>query len=227
MKNITLQLKTIAVILPVNNPEILSQADLDSYQTDDCYFKLSYVNTPLKELNTVIDAVKVVPLVLEKMVEAEKSGASAVIVYAFGDVGIKEGKALVSIPVMGLGKVASHMAALLCRKRFTILPGMLAHNAFIEEMIFDESLERKFIPASYAPEVSPMQIRTDANLLQKLMGCASKEITENKVDTFTLGCGSFIGVAKKLELALREKFKLPIIVIDPVEVPFNVVKALV
>ena len=61
--------------------------------------------------------------------------------------------------------------------------------------------------------------------MTKLINCASQEITENKVDTFTLGCGCFIGVAKSLQAALREKFKQPIIVVDPVETPFNLMKA--
>ena len=31
-------MKTIAVILPVNNPEMISQQELDKYQTKDCSY---------------------------------------------------------------------------------------------------------------------------------------------------------------------------------------------
>ena len=68
-------MKKITVILPIYNPEMLTQADLDAYQTTDCCFELCYADTKLKELNTQADADAVLPSVLEKMVAAEKNFA--------------------------------------------------------------------------------------------------------------------------------------------------------
>jgi len=220
-------MKTISVILPLNNQEMLNQTDLEPYQSNNHYFKLSYIDTPLKELNNIIDASTVVPLVLQKIQGVAHEGVAAVIVYAFGDVGVKEARGLVSIPIMGLGKSAVHMASMLCRHRYTILPSMLNHNAFIEELVFEEGLQRKFIPASHSIELSPMQLRKNSAVLEKLVEVATIEYQEKGIDTFTLGCGCFINVAKKLEAALREKLQQPITVIDPVDVPFNLIKSLV
>ena len=219
-------MKTIAVILPINNPDILCQADLEPYQSDAHCFKLSYVDTHLREIKTIEEVSIILPLTIKKIQEAEHAGAAAVIVYAFGDLGIKEGKELVSIPVMGLGKSAIHMASLLCRKHYTVIPGMLAHNGFIHDMVHEEHLQNRYIAASRSPEIMPAEIRKDPAILEKLVAAASTDILEKDVDTFTLGCGSFIGISKKLELALRKKFDRPIIVVDPVAVPFNLVKAL-
>jgi allantoin racemase len=192
----------------------------------DCHFQLSYVDTKFKELNTEEDAAQVIPLVLQNIVEAERAGASAVIVYAFGDVGVKEGKYLVSIPVMGLGKAATHMASLLCRNRYTIIPGQLAHNSFIAALVAEENLEHNFILASHAIHMNPAELKGNPLTLKRLIEAASAEIIEKNIDTFTLACGGFIGVAKPLEHELRKLHDKPIIVIDPVDVPFKVAMAL-
>lgn len=218
--------KTIAVILPVNNKDMLRQEDLAPYQTTDYFFKLSYAETPLKELNTASDDAMVLPLVLQKIQEAEATGASAAIVFAFGDVGIQEGRELVTIPVIGLGKSAAHMASLLCRHRFTILPAMLNNNTFIENLIVNENLQQKFVLASHSIEYYPQELRSKSDVLEKLIDIALLEYQEKSVDTFTLGCGCFMGIAKKLEITLKEKLQKPIIVVDPVEVPFKLIQAL-
>ncbi|MCD6048490.1 MAG: hydrogenase expression protein HupH [Gammaproteobacteria bacterium] len=215
-------MKTISVILPINNPEMLSQSDLDAYQTLEHQLLLNTVNTTLREIKTAEEGAQVTSLVLEAIQQAEKSGTSAIVVYAFGDLAVKEGKALVSIPVMALGKAAIHTASFLCRDKFTVIPSMLAHNHFIQAMINEENLNQKFVPASYAVEESPANLKNNPIAFSKLIEAASREIVENKVDTFSLGCGGFIGMAKPLQNELRKVHNKPIVVVDPIEVSLNI-----
>lgn len=221
------EMKTIAVIPPINNPEILSQEDLESYQSGRYCFKVIYPNTELKELNTASDVEEVIALVLKKIQEAEQDGASAVIVFAFGDVGIKEGRKLVSIPLMGLGKAAVHMASLFCKHRFTVIPGQLSHNTFIEELVREENLQHKFIAATHAVNLNPSEIRKNhSSTLDALVSAASEEIIKKDIDTFTLGCGSFINFAKPLQQELRKRHNKLITVIDQVSVSFGIAMSL-
>lgn len=220
-------MKTIAVILPLNNPHMLSQQDLEPYQSTECYFKLSYVNTHFRELNSAEEGAQVFPLVLEEIQKAEKDGASAVIVYAFGDLGIKEGKALVSIPLMGLGKAAIHMASMLCRHQYTIIPGMLAHNSFLQTIVDEENLNRNFVLSHHDIGLSPAEMKNHPDALSRLVKAVNTEIVEHQVDTFTLGCGGFIGLAKPLGTELQKLHKKRIIVVDPIAAAFNVAKTLV
>lgn len=220
-------MKTISVILPINNPEILNQEDLDLYQSERYRFKVTYPNTKLRELNTASDVEEVLPLVLRKIQEAEQDGASAVIVFAFGDVGIKEGKKLVSIPLMGLGKSAVHMASVFCSNCFTVIPGQLAHNTFIEELIREENLQRKFNSATHSVNLNPAEIRKNYSItFDALVSAANEEIIKKNIDTFTLGCGSFINFAKPLQQELRKRHNKFINVIDQVAVPFGIAMAL-
>ncbi len=75
--------------------------------------------------------------------------------------------------------------------------------------------------AENSPEVSPANIRKDPKILEKLMVVANAEIQKNNVDTFTLGCGSFIGIAAPLQMALRKEFGNHINVVDPVATSFH------
>lgn len=220
-------MKTIAVIVPIHNPEILCQEDVERFHTKEHYFQVHYVDTLLREIKTAEEAATLLPLTVKKIEQVAQEGASAAIVYAFGDLGIAEAKKRVSIPVMALGKSAVHMASMLCRNHYTVISSILAQDGFIVDLIHEEHLQDKYLRAVHSPELTPAEIRKDPALLEKLVAAAGPEIVEKNIDTFTLGCGSFINIAKKLEVALREKYKRAITVVDPVEVPFNVAKALV
>jgi Asp/Glu/hydantoin racemase len=103
---------------------------------------------------------------------------------------------------------------------------MLAHNNFIQLLVNEENLNQKFVPASYAVEENPANLKNNPTAFSRLVEAASKEITENKVDTFTLGCGGFIGMAKPLEKELQKRHGKSIIVIDPIEISLSISKAL-
>ena len=159
-------MRIIAVILPINNPDILKQSDLEPYQSNDVNFRLSYVDTQLREINTAEEAEVLLPLVVKKIQEAEHEGADAVIVYAFAEFGVTETEDIVKIPVMALGKAAIHEARNLSSKKFTVLPGMLAHNEFLKTMIETEKLGDNYVPAIHSPEVTPAEIRKDQTILK-------------------------------------------------------------
>lgn len=217
-------MKTIAVILPINNPDILKQADLDSYQSKETFFKVHYVNTHLKELMTADDVAQVSALTIEKAEQVVKEGASAIVIFAFGEFGFeKELQKKLSTLVVTLGSAAINKASSFSKKKFTILPGMLSHNAFLEDMVL-KMQKNNYTPATYSPESSPAQIRGDKKILEKLIAIASKEIQENNVDAFTLGCGSFIGISAPLQTALQKAFGTGIYVVDPITTTFEFVK---
>jgi len=111
-------MKTIAVILPVYNPEMITQKDLNKYQSQNHRYVLSYINTHLKELNSVDDANAVIQPTIDETIAAEKRGADAAIIFAFGDVAVKESSKQVAIPVIGTGKYAIHVAAEICGKSY-------------------------------------------------------------------------------------------------------------
>lgn len=61
------------------------------------------------------------------------------------------------------------------------------------------------------------ELRTNPRVSELLFAAAEMEIKEKNVDSFTLGCGCFYGMAKPLEVELRKRYGNHITVIDPVE----------
>lgn len=217
-------MKEISVIMLVNNREIFNEQDLECYQTPDCHFRLSYPDTTLKQLNTAADVEVVFPLIMKMIEEADKT-SSAIILYGFGDLAIEEVNIRTSLPAMSLGRIAIHIASAVCRNKFTVIPGHLEHNGFIEGLVKSQGLDSNFVSCHNAIKMDPADIRSNPLLLERLISVANIEIEQYGVDTFTLGCGSFVGVAKKLQKRLREIHRKPIIVVDPIETTFNVAKS--
>jgi Asp/Glu/hydantoin racemase len=223
-------LKTIAVILPVNNPEMVSQQFFDHYQDIKCRYVLTYIKTHLKELNTADDANAVMQPTIDAVMAAEKKGADAAIIFAFGDVAVKEASKQVAIPVLGTGKYAIHVAAEICESTFTVLPGKLLHNSFIQPMVAEMGLTKNFVLSTHDADLFPAEIRQDPALaISRLFDAACKEIGTKGIDTFTMGCTCFMGMAKPLKAKLQEKYKgqRKISVIDPGEIALAIARELV
>ena len=213
-------MKTIAVILTIYNPDILTQADLDPYNTSNIKFGLHYIDTDLREITTIEQANNIQPLVIAKAHQQKQNGAAAVVIYTFGEQGFKALKKTLGIPVKTLGTVAIKQASAKAIKKFTILSGCLSHNDFWQSMIKEAKLEHNYMQSVSAPEITPAQIRKDPMIIEKLAIIARHEINVNNVDNFTLGCGSFIGIADQLEAKLQQEFGPSIHVIDPIKVTF-------
>lgn len=218
-------MKTVAIIV-LNDPDMIGQNDFIPYQTNECYFKVYHIDKTRKEYNTAAEGAEALSLVIKKVYEVEKDGVSAVVVHTFGDVGIEESRKLVSIPVMNLGNPCIHMASMICRGYYTVIIGLLSFNESIVPIIDKEGLRNKFIPVSHEIGLSAAQLKNHPRVMERLIDIASFEIENNKVDTFTLGCGFFFGYAQPLEQELRQRFKQAITVIDSISFPLRLAAAI-
>lgn len=220
-------MKTVAIVMCYHNESMLVQDDLNEYQTDQCFYRLYYSDTPLKELNTKEDADLALPYVLQSVKKAEEEGACAVLIFSFGEVAIQEARSLVSIPVMAMGKVATLMAAELCRNKFTILPGLLIHNNFISDMVKSMGLDSKHQLSDHEVGLAPSEVKQSSDALALLFKAACKEINEHGTDTFTIGCTCFMGLAQPLQKKLRSQYPgRSITVVDPGEAALMVAASL-
>lgn len=220
-------MKTIKVILPVNNPSMLSMDDLAHYQSKHCRFILEYPNTELTQLNCTEDLAAVWPRLLDMIEKTKKESIDALIMYAFGDCAVKEAQQALCIPVLGLGRVVIPVASALCQKKFSVIPSHLEHNeGFIEALVASLNMQHNFVASERAINVEPQDAKTCPNVLTRLIEAASHMIEKHEVDAFTIGCGSFIGYAKPLQAALRKKYSQSILVIDPFSVPLAVASSI-
>lgn len=218
-------MKTVAIIV-VNDPDMINQNDFIPYQTSDCYFKVYYIDKTRKEYNTAAEGEAAAAMAVAKVCQAEQDGVTAAIIYAFGDLGVKEARKLASIPIMGLGNPSIHMASMICKNHFSVIVPLLSYNEFILSMINQEGLNNKFIPINQEIGMSAAQLKNSSQAFARLLEIAGFYIENHNIDTFIPGCGFFFGAAKPLQQELCRRYKRAITIIDPVALPLQIAAAI-
>jgi allantoin racemase len=154
------------------------------------------------------------PYVAIEAMKAEKDGIDAVVIDCMGDPGLMAAREAVSIPVVGPGEAAMHMAAMMGH-RFgcvSILDSVrpIFHMHARVYGIADKLAVVRTI------NVPVLDIEETLGELPGLLYVeARKAIEEDLVDTIILGCTGFVGVAEKLQRRLLSEAGHDVPVISP------------
>jgi allantoin racemase len=187
---------------------------LNSYSTPGYEYEISNVKYGgVTSIEGMYFIAVTVPYIVERMIWAEKQGYDAVTSMCFGDPGVKEGREMVRIPVVGAGQASFH-TALLCGDRIGIVTvgGLYRtrqHGALLNEI---RRVTRAYgisdRVASYRTTGKPVEHCDDESMFQALRReCAAA--LEDGADVLILGCTGLLGVAERLQA------ELDVPVIDP------------
>tara|TARA_Y100000588_G_C14239154_1_gene918609 strand:- start:989 stop:1678 length:690 start_codon:yes stop_codon:yes gene_type:complete len=208
----------INLVLPVNNPRILTIEDINSLGlADNITCNITLPNNHLLEITSKEDEEIARPSIVSSVIESAESGADAVIVYCFGEPGVEESRQKVNVPVLGIAAPAMHMASML-GKRFSVIASVEEHCPLIN------ALAKKFglidnMAAPLAVNISPDSFNNnDDLLLSRLIGKAKLSIENEKVDTFILGCGSMQSKASLIREAIKHTLGYTVQVVDPLSI---------
>ncbi|MDA5193834.1 aspartate/glutamate racemase family protein [Govanella unica] len=152
------------------------------------------------------------PLVAIKAMEAEQDGCQAVIIDCMGDPGMHAAREAVSIPVIGPGECAMHMAATLghqfsCVSILDSVRPIFFDHARIYGIGHKLASVRTIgVGVTELEKYGAEQI--NAMLLEQSLKC----IQEDHADSIILGCTGFVGVAEWLQQELEKQgFAVPVI----------------
>jgi len=162
-----------------------------------------------------------VPNLLTKVRAAEMEGMNAVIIDCTSDAGLSPSRELVSIPVVGPGQTAMHLAAILGH-RFSVIAVLERDIPPIDRQARLYGLEREL--ASVRPVNIPvLDLDKDRDpstplragrLVGALVEQATRAVAEDGAHVIVFGCTAMMGLAHQVELALAERgYAVP--VIDP------------
>lgn len=157
-----------------------------------------------------------VPYMIEEILKGEKEGYSGVIIGCFGDPGIDEAREVVSIPVVGIGAAACHIACLLGDEISIITTGdgvqhknlklnEKYHHQFYKEirrkLQLQGLLDRVVSIRTYMSSVDENAAPADEGIadVDALLEQGRKAIEEDGADVLVLGCAFMMGVADKLQ----------------------------
>jgi len=168
------------------------------------------------------EASLVVPALCEAVVRAQAEGLSAVIVGCFNDPGLDALRELTSIPVVGSGAAALHLAAQL-GTRFTILSPLDEAPGRGHERLRALALAQKLasVRAVNMPVLDLARAR-DA-VLDRLEEVGRAALRDDGADALVLGCMSmgFLGITDDLQK------RLDVPVVNPVTAALKTAEALV
>jgi allantoin racemase len=164
----------------------------------------------------------VVPGLCEAVVRAQAEGLSAVIVGCFSDPGLDALRELTSIPIVGPGAAALHLAAQL-GTRFTIISPLDTAPGRGHERLRGLALDAKLasVRGVNMPVLDLARAR-DA-VLDKLEEVGRAALRDDGADTLVLGCMSmgFLGITDDLQK------RLDVPVVNPVTAALATAEALV
>lgn len=168
------------------------------------------------------EASLVVPALCEAVVRAQAEGTSAVIVGCFSDPGLDALRELTSIPIVGPGSAALHLAAQL-GTRFTIISPLESAPGRGHERLRALALDAKLasVRAVNMPVLDLARARE--TVLDRLEEVGRAAMHDDGADALVLGCMSmgFLGITDELQK------RLDIPVVNPVTAALKTAEALV
>ena len=149
-------------------------------------------------LNYSFHEALVVPAILRLVKRAEKDGYDGIIVGCFNDTGVLESRQMATIPVMGPGEAAHHLASLLgwrwrvlvsqelCIAKMARLAGQLG---FWPERVSFQSVM-----------IDVHDFQTNAELTeQRLLDASKASVEKDLVEVIVLGCTALYGYFRRLQ----------------------------
>ena len=176
--------------------------------------RVQFLDQGPPSIEGAFDEASAVAEIVAKAVQAEAEGAQAVVIDCVLDPGLEAAREKVSIPVVGPGQAAMHLACLLA-DRFSIVTVLKA---------LAPSLRRRaelYGLASRLASVRAIDVPVLA-LLEGRAACAAPltreavlAVEEDGAEAVVLGCTGMAGLASPVTDELRRRGLPPIPVIDP------------
>lgn len=214
-------MKTITLVMPVNNAAWLPPQFFDRYKTEHSQVLLRYPHVQLDDLKSGKDIAYALPLLEEAIINAINQKTSFILVGSFGDMCIHEANEFDPIPKVSAGRLALRALARYSKKKFTVIPLHMRHLAFIDQMLQEESI-KNYMAAPAALQMSPKDYHQEG-VFEHVLAAAKYAIEECGADALAVGCCGYHGLNIKLqnELALRYQYKVH--VVEPIDIALKYV----
>lgn len=195
---------------------------LQSHAQKDTIVEMTDIERGPSSIESAYEEYLSVPGSVEKAIQAEKDGFDGVILGCFGDPGIEALREMVSIPVVGPGESAMHVASMIGRK-FSIVTVLDSVVPSLEKLAKIVGLDQR-LASVRAVNIPVLELRHNiTSTTNRMMEESRKAIREDSADVIVLGCMSmsFMGVSERMQ----ESLGVP--VVNPALVSLTVLEGLV
>lgn len=171
----------IDIILPVNNPRILSAESVKNlYLSKEIQWEIKLPKNNLLEITCAEEEDIATPSIIDAVIQSEKNGADAAIVYCFGEPGVEESRHKVAMPVFGIASPAMLIATQLGRY-FSVIASVDEHRPLIDKLAGRFGLSAK-MKSARSINISPDKLIDSEDLLfSRVLEITKKSIEEDGV----------------------------------------------
>ncbi len=205
-------MKKIAVVVPVATDAWNSgvQTDLDGCKDADTEVRVVRTAFGPESIECNYDVACAELFAVREAERAAGDGCDGVVLYCFGDPGLRAAKERLSIPVVGLGEAAMHLASLV-GSRFGIVavgPSAAVSVSHIDVNVKAYGMADK-CAAIRCVEMPVLGLAMDrSRLSERVFAVARRVVEDDGADVIVLGCGSALGIDE----VLADRLGVPVIV---------------
>lgn len=192
---------------------------IEAIASPETSFNVTNLDEGPESIEQEHEVVEAAPLAVKRTIEAEKEGYNGVIINCFDDPGLHAAREKVSIPVLGIGETSITLALTLAPTIGIISTGS-SSKIYYRKKALNLGFTNRIVYCS-GIDVGVLDLRKNIDtVLEKLYLEGKQAVEDYNARGIVLGCGGFIGIAKKLE----EMLKVP--VIDPTPITFKFMECL-
>lgn len=217
----------IRIVVPVLYSKELAEKARLEYQacaSPEVELSVACVANGTNSIESEFDMALAQPEVMRLVRDAANDGADACMITCFGDPGAAGAKELVSIPVVGEGEAALHMAGLL-GSRFAIMITQRELFPMMRKLAAQVGMEQRLASIK---AVGAGVLDFGLECVPRAVDEAARAVDEEGAEVIVMGCtGTGIDMAKLIEESLMQRLGVYVPVIDPVKATMKLTEALV
>jgi allantoin racemase len=215
----------IQLITPIVTQGVRTLDDVRPLERDDLEVRHSLIEQGPSSIECEFDEALSLPGTIRQAIEAERTGANAIVIDCMGDPGLHACREVVSIPVLGPCQAAMHVASMLGH-RFAFITVLDRLRPLIANMVASYGLQQNY--ASFqAVDIPVLDISHSLEALtEALANRALVAIEQDHADYMILGCTGFLGCAEAMRSRLLHAGR-DVPVIDPIPLAVHLADALV
>ena len=205
----------IRVVIPsiVKEYEALGLEQYSPGARSDTELSVALLDRGPASIESRYDEGLAVPGVVRKVVEAEKQGVDAVIIDCMADPGLEAAREMVSIPVIGPGETAMHVASMLGH-RFSVVTVLDSAAPMFEARAAQLGVAER-LASVRALNIPVLELGDTERVVKALTEKSLLAVRADGAHLIVFGCTGMIGLADDVKKGLENHGIADVPVVDP------------